>query len=765
MMKKRFFSALLCLCLLIGLVPGAVTTAFAASQHNIGDTVWFAGHEWYVIGTETDGVTAPAGCYTLFAKNNEFGTSTGAFQSYRDSELCKKIEGLVSNDFADELDDIEPRTLIAGEDDIPDTDPVTGQYLWPLSESERKILNNTTTHNLLLFNTPYWLRSSIENDYNVCHGHYVNALTGNLAYSYSASTTYAIRPALYVKQEAIEPDLVVGANAIRNAQMGVNFEQSTGTDTPLIIDDSLKLDVRMEESQIQQRKGALDFRIFGDTTTTGPNRVVSAVLTDDSGNVKYYGKFRDCSGKLPEKSDFSISMGEVTAGTYTLSIFLHDTETNRISELSPTMKVEIGGTIGTITEYNGQTYEKDLAFTQHPQNQIVYTGSTATFSAEAEGIEGINIEYTWQAQPKSSDPETGKWYDIMQLSGVVQYPYKSKTLEFTNPSGSWDDNSYHVVSDLASYCAPADTRFRCVATDAKGRVTYSNPADLTVIPSGSGEDGREVELRTTDTHIQWRYVGEGDDAWRDLVALDAITGGDGADGADGREVELQIANGYIQWRYTTGADTAWKNLMPLSDLKGEDGEDGDTPYIGSNGNWWIGTMDTGVRANGKNGSSGSDGSDGRDGRDGKDGEDGEDGLTPFIGSNGNWWIGAADTGVPAAGTDGAPGRDGVGISGLFINEAGELVITLTDGTENNLGRVTGEDGAGIAGISISEAGELIVTLTDGTELNAGAIPTDGPEMSCLRLLVYLALGMSALSLTGLLVAGGLWYRRHRASRS
>ena len=55
-------------------------------------------------------------------------------------------------------------------------------------------------------------------------------------------------------------------------------------------------------------------------------------------------------------------------------------------------------------------------------------------------------------------------------------------------------------------------------------------------------------------------------------------------------MELQIANGYIQWRYTTGADTAWKNLMPLSDLKGEDGEDGDTPYIGSNGNWWIGTM-------------------------------------------------------------------------------------------------------------------------------------------------------------------------------
>ena len=89
-----------------------------------------------------------------------------------------------------------------------------------------------------------------------------------------------------------------------------------------------------------------------------------------------------------------------------------------------------------------------------------------------------------------------------------------------------------------------------------------------------GDDGREVELRNNGTYIQWRYVGEDDNAWRDLVALDAITGGDGADGADGREVELQVASGYIQWRYTTGADTAWKNLMSLSDLKGDSGEDG-----------------------------------------------------------------------------------------------------------------------------------------------------------------------------------------------
>lgn len=37
---------------------------------------------------------------------------------------------------------------------------------------------------------------------------------------------------------------------------------------------------------------------------------------------------------------------------------------------------------------------------------------------------------------------------------------------------------------------------------------------------------------------------------------------------------------------------------------------------------------------------------------GQNGQDGQDGLTPTIGENGNWFIGTTDTGVKAAGTDG-----------------------------------------------------------------------------------------------------------------
>ena len=42
---------------------------------------------------------------------------------------------------------------------------------------------------------------------------------------------------------------------------------------------------------------------------------------------------------------------------------------------------------------------------------------------------------------------------------------------------------------------------------------------------------------------------------------------------------------------------------------------------------------------------------------------------------------------------GAPGKDGIGIAQITINERGELIVTLTDGSaEKNLGVIVGKDG-------------------------------------------------------------------------
>ena len=65
---------------------------------------------------------------------------------------------------------------------------------------------------------------------------------------------------------------------------------------------------------------------------------------------------------------------------------------------------------------------------------------------------------------------------------------------------------------------------------------------------------------------------------------------------------------------------------------------------------------------------------------GQKGEPGKDGLTPFIGDNGNWWIGGLDTGVVVAGQQGIPGingTNGIGFGATYTN--GQIFFEQQDG--------------------------------------------------------------------------------------
>ena len=82
------------------------------------------------------------------------------------------------------------------------------------------------------------------------------------------------------------------------------------------------------------------------------------------------------------------------------------------------------------------------------------------------------------------------------------------------------------------------------------------------------------------------------------------------------------------------------------------------------------------------------------------------------------------------GEQGAPGAAGVGVKSVAIDENGNLVITLTDNTVHNLGKVVGNKGeqgvkgVGVKSVMIDESGNLIITLTDETVHNAGRVTGD-----------------------------------------
>ena len=161
-------------------------------------------------------------------------------------------------------------------------------------------------------------------------------------------------------------------------------------------------------------------------------------------------------------------------------------------------------------------------------------------------------------------------------------------------------------------------------TDGKNGIDGKNGKDGT--NGKDGINGKNIEVKRTTEYIQWRYEGG---EWQNLVSISDITGPagqNGADGANGKTPEFRVNENTLQWRYA--GDEIWLNLYDLTALKGADGRDG---------------------ADGKNG---------KDGTNGQNGSDGEDGKTPFIGENGNWWIGEIDTGVKAAGTVGEKGDKG-----------------------------------------------------------------------------------------------------------
>ena len=240
------------------------------------------------------------------------------------------------------------------------------------------------------------------------------------------------------------------------------------------------------------------------------------------------------------------------------------------------------------------------------------------------------------------------------------------------------------------------------------------------------------------------------------------SGTDGKDGISIVSVEKTDSEGltdtytitYSDGKTTTFTVTNGKDGVDGSDgADGEDGTDGETPYIGENGNWWIGSTDTKIPAKGQDGTDGSDGSDGQDGitphigengnwfigdkdtgvpakgqdgQDGNDGKDGADGLTPHIGDNGNWFVGEEDTGIPAKGQDGQDGNDGKdgenGADGLtpHIGENGNWFIGEEDtgipakgqdGQNGNDGK-DGENGADGLTPHIGENGNWFIGEED-----------------------------------------------------
>lgn len=155
----------------------------------------------------------------------------------------------------------------------------------------------------------------------------------------------------------------------------------------------------------------------------------------------------------------------------------------------------------------------------------------------------------------------------------------------------------------------------------------------------TGGGAGSMDLRVADDYIQ--YSTDGGKTWENIIAVAELKGAKGDKGDPGPQ-------------------------GPKGDpgAKGDSGEKGDTGATGPAGPQGPAGAPGKDGANGETGPAGPVGpqgpvgAPGKNGADGKPGATGADGVTPHIGGNGNWYIGSTDTGKPSRGATGAKGDAG-----------------------------------------------------------------------------------------------------------
>lgn len=247
--------------------------------------------------------------------------------------------------------------------------------------------------------------------------------------------------------------------------------------------------------------------------------------------------------------------------------------------------------------------------------------------------------------------------------------------------------------------------------------------------------GTTPQIRINTQTNEWEISSDSGNSWVSTgvkaTGEKGAVGADGAKGEDGTSPKVQINAVTNEWEIPVNNGLSWTSTGVKA--TGTDGKDGDTPFVGNNGNWWIGTTDTGVKAAGQDGQDGKDGqngADGQDGRDGINGKDGKDGVsvTGVTINDENKLVITLSEGDPiiidkslmgATGAAGADGKDGNGISSVTLTPDFYLVFHYTDGTNSGkLGPIKGEkgdngdDGVGIANVSLDANGNLYITYSN-----------------------------------------------------
>lgn len=329
MMRKRLIALFLAAAMLVALTPDlGIQTAYADEEApaismgtdvlaegcntEAAKTVMYMDTEWRVIGYDGSGAAAADGCLTLLV---DYPSSTSMFDKhgtssnvYADSVLKESVDELAKSLTDGERAAVIKRTLEARSDYAgAETDwvrdvEVQDAILWPLSTKEVLALDSSirnvdpehTTWRLCY----WWLRSPGQRDD-----------TAAMVYGYdqvgvegvTVVADYGVRPAVYLDKEAVLfTSAAAGGKASGAVGENALTEVGAGTDEvwKLTLRDSARSGFTADPARTCDGE-VLNINYSG--APTGANEYISAIVTDEWGEIRYYGNLKNCA----ESSDAS----------------------------------------------------------------------------------------------------------------------------------------------------------------------------------------------------------------------------------------------------------------------------------------------------------------------------------------------------------------------------------------------------------------------------------------------------------------------------
>ena len=244
------------------------------------------------------------------------------------------------------------------------------------------------------------------------------------------------------------------------------------------------------------------------------------------------------------------------------------------------------------------------SFTHGTDGKSIYAVTNATLSTVVSKLKAGDSIVATEAMTPEFGGETYTWNtgDVYQAVTINPYTFyqlgnirgPQGATGSTGPSGAdGEDGETPTITDGYWYIGGVSTGVKAVGTDGTDGTdgsSFQMQSGLYSVPANESQTGNVDPdgnpLQTLPTLPTTGITGKG------YVVYDPLT---------------TPLSPYYDLYWANDGDNSWTIIHPFNGVPGQDGTNGLTPFIGANGNWWIGTTDTGTQAQGPAGPAGPSG--------------------------------------------------------------------------------------------------------------------------------------------------------------